>query len=87
VRVEDVDGRIEGPGSLEGLRIIARGMGGHACLLPMRQHRDGRWQAAPSGWGLINVNTHQRVGPVALISEERIEGVAYEPRLRQSSGR
>jgi hypothetical protein len=36
VRVEDIDDKVSGPGSLRGLHMIADGCQGHACLLPMK---------------------------------------------------
>jgi hypothetical protein len=54
VRVEDVDGKVDGPGSMRGLNSIAEGCQGHACLMPMKKKIfGGGWVADASGWGLL----------------------------------
>lgn len=37
VRIEDVDEKIDGPGSLRGLFAVADGANGRACILPMKK--------------------------------------------------
>jgi hypothetical protein len=79
IRVEDADGRIEGPGVLAGLYAVARGMGGHACVLPMKRRAfGGSWEAAYPGWGLLDARTRRPINPVALITEEQIEMTPWE---------
>lgn len=77
VLVEDVDGRVNGPGSLDGLLSIADGCGGHPCLMPMRCSPDG-WAPDLAGWGLQNARTGEAVNPPGLISEELIEMTDWE---------
>jgi hypothetical protein len=55
VRVEDVDGRVAEPGTLEGLLRIADGQKGCACIMPMRcriGERFVEWIPETAGWGL-----------------------------------
>ena len=48
IQVEDVEGVLQTPGSLEGLLTIADGCAGHACLMPMK--RAGQdWEPTESG--------------------------------------
>ena len=42
VRIEDADEKLEIPGSRKGLRKIAEGCRGYACLMPMRRQA-GVW--------------------------------------------
>ena len=51
LRVEDEEGQIEGPGSLQGLLSVADGCKGHACLMPMRK-RGGKWEAEYTDFGV-----------------------------------
>jgi hypothetical protein len=51
VRIEDADGRIQGPGSLSGLASVATAANGHACILPMKKLRSGAWAPQRPGWG------------------------------------
>lgn len=78
VRVEDVDERIDGPGCRIGLKSIATGCSGHACVLPMIKKLLGGWSAVNSGWGLIDADTGSPVNPVDLVSAEKIEMTAWE---------
>lgn len=79
VRVEDVERRVHGPGSLDGLVSIADGCKGHACLLPMkRAFHGGEWVADNSRWGLLDARTKARIDPVQLVSDERIEMTNWE---------
>lgn len=77
IRVEDVAGRLEIPGSRNGLRMAARGYDGHACLLPM-ERRPGGWQPAAPGWGLLDLETGAPVDPLAHLSDARIEMTDWE---------
>ena len=77
IRIEDVDGHIEGPGNSEGFRVIAKGCNGVPCRMPMRRVGT-EWQAAAPGWGLIHAETGQPIDPVALITDDRIEMTDWE---------
>ena len=68
IRLGDVDGKLEIPGSLEGLQSIADGCKGHACLMPMHRQA-GRWPPDASGWGLLDAQTGGIFDPVALVSD------------------
>lgn len=78
VRVIDVDGEVPGPGSIDGLLMVAEGTAGHACMMPMKRHRGGEWRADSPGWGLVDVRSGAPVDPVALVSDERIEMTHWE---------
>ena len=77
IRVDDVDGRIEGPGNRDGFRTIARGCNGRACLMPMRFNGE-IWEAAYSGWGLIDDLTGMPIDPFNLVSNQKIEMTDWE---------
>jgi hypothetical protein len=77
VRIEDVDGRLDVPGSRKGLHYVAEGCHGHACLMPM-QYQAGAWTAQAAGWGLIDARTGAAVDPIALVSDEKIEMTDWE---------
>jgi len=77
VRVEDVEGRVDGPGSVKGLLSIASGCKGWPCIMPMRSHQEG-WKPDRPGWGLIDARTGDAIDPLALITEERIEMTDWE---------
>jgi hypothetical protein len=77
IRIEDVNGKLEIPGSREGLKYVAKGCKGHACLMPMRC-RAGSWTPELTGCGLLDVQTGRPIDPVALISDERIEMTDWE---------
>jgi hypothetical protein len=78
VRVEDVEGIIEGPGSLRGLAEAARAANGRACVLPMKKLFVGSWVADAPGWGLLDAETRTPIDPVALVTEEKIEMTPWE---------
>lgn len=79
VRVEDVDGKAEGPGGLLGLHAVANGNMGHACLMPMREEfLGGGWVPENSGWGLIDATTGKPVDPFSLVTDEKIEMTSWE---------
>ena len=77
VRLEDVDGALEMPGSLEDLQRIAAGCEGIACLMPMR-NAGGVWAAAEPGWGLIDARTRAAVDPSELVTDETVELTVWE---------
>jgi len=77
IRIEDADGKLEVPGSRQGLRSIADGCNGHACLMPMR--REGaEWIADGPGWGLHDLRTGRAIDPVSLITDDLIEMTDWE---------
>ena len=78
VRVTDVNGRIDGPGSERGLFSIAEGAHGHACLMPMKKKLFGGWEPANIGWGLVDARTGKDVNPFDLVSDEKIEMSDWE---------
>jgi hypothetical protein len=79
VRVEDVDGKVKGPGSLRGLTAAARAANGHACVLPMKKKLfGGVWVTDARGWGLLDAETGSPLDPVALVTEEKIEMTPWE---------
>lgn len=77
IRIEDADGKLEVPGSRQGLRSIADGCLGHACLIPMRRGTES-WMPAASGWGLLDLETGEAIDPVALVGDERIVMTDWE---------
>ena len=79
VRIEDVDGKAQGPGTLRGLAAAARDANGHACILPMKKKLfGGSWVADMPGWGLLNAETRKPINPVSLVTEEKIEMTSWE---------
>jgi hypothetical protein len=77
IRVEDADGRLEEPGNRDGLQAVAKGCGGHGCLMPMR-NRAGVWTPDRPGWGIVEAKSGKLVDPVTLVSDELIEMTAWE---------
>ncbi len=79
VRVEDVDCKEQGPGSLHGLHAVAHGNRGHACILPMKKKFSKcEWMPQESGWGLVDAATGRPVDPFALVTDEKIEMTDWE---------
>ena len=79
IRVEDVEGRVDGPGALHGLKLIAGETGGHACILPMKRQLSSGWVAAAGpGWGLVDAITRQPINPVSLVTGEKIPMTLWE---------
>ncbi|WIM05879.1 MAG: hypothetical protein OHM77_00895 [Candidatus Nitricoxidivorans perseverans] len=79
IRVEDVDGKINGPGSLRGLFALAEGANGHACILPMqKQLLGGNWLPVHPGWGIVDAQSRRPIDPVALVTDEKIEMTPWE---------
>ena len=77
IRIEDVGGRLEIPGSRKGLLAVADGCKGHACLMPMR-YQAGGWISDAPGWGLIDARTSRPVDPANEITDEQIEMTDWE---------
>ena len=78
IRVTDVSGSIDGPGSERGLFAIADGSNGHACFMPMRKKLLGGWVPDRAGWGLVDARTGKDVDPIDLVSNEKIEMSDWE---------
>jgi len=79
IRVEDVDDKIEGPGSMRGLLSIAEGCLGHACRMPMKKKIfGGDWVADAHGWGLVDARNGKPINPPELVTDEMIEMTAWE---------
>lgn len=77
VRIEDVDDGITGPGNRDGLRMIANGCNGHACLMPMCRGPEG-WMPAVGGWGLLDVDRGTFIDPPGLITDMPVEMTDWE---------
>ena len=77
VRLVDVDGRLETPGNHSGLRAVADGCQGFACLMPMK-FEEGQWMPAEPGWGLVDLNSGNLIDPVIHVSEDPIEMTSWE---------
>ena len=77
VRIEDVSGQLDAPGSLAGLLRIADGCQGHPCIMPMRRSGSD-WLADATGWGLVHARRLDPVDPVALVSSERVPMTDWE---------
>jgi hypothetical protein len=79
VRIEDVDGEIDGPGTLHGLSSVTKGTDGNACILPMKRNlAAGSWEPKFSGWGLVDAFTRQPLNPVHLVTKKKIEMTKWE---------
>ena len=79
IRVEDVDGKVEGPGSRRGLNAVANGTRGHACIMLMKKKfLGGQWVPEKNGWGLIDASTEEIVDPFTLVTDEKIEMSSWE---------
>jgi hypothetical protein len=77
IRIEDVDGKLEVPGSQKGLISVAQGCKGHACLMPM-QHRAEGWMPQSGGWGLVDAKTGVSINPASLVNDELVEMTDWE---------
>lgn len=77
IRIEDADNVLEVPGSRAGLRAIASGCNGHACLMPMAQ-RGGNWNPLQPGWGLLDALSGKPVDPPSIVSDEKIAMTDWE---------
>jgi hypothetical protein len=79
VRVEDVDGKVRGPGNPQGFITAAQNADGRACILPMKKKFfGGAWMADERGWGLLDAYTKEPINPVALITDQNIEMTPWE---------
>ena len=56
IRVEDVEGKVQGPGNLQGFITAARNANGQACVLPIKKNfLTGAWVTDMPGWGLLRI--------------------------------
>jgi hypothetical protein len=79
VRVEDVDGKVRGPGNPEGHLTAARHANGRACVMPMKKKFLGaNWVADMPGWGLIDAITRKPIDPIGFVTDEKIEMTPWE---------
>ncbi|MHB8742693.1 MAG: hypothetical protein ACYC9L_06160 [Sulfuricaulis sp.] len=79
IRIEDVEDKVRGPGSLDGLDHVTSEAKGLACILPMRNNpRAGCWVPHLPGWGILDAHTHLPIDPVALVTDEKIEMTPWE---------
>jgi hypothetical protein len=79
IRIEDVDEKVQGPGTLRGLLTIAEGNKGHACLLPMKKKLfGGAWVPDRQGWGLVDAKTMKSIDPTTLVTDQKIEMTPWE---------
>ena len=80
IRIEDVDEKVQGPGSMRGLLAVAEGSHGHSCLLPMKRKFLGgsSWVPDRSGWGLVDAKTKESIDPTSLITDQKIEMTPWE---------
>jgi len=77
VGLEDIEGRVHGPGNTEGYKIIAKECNGHACLMLM-QRGSNNWLPVNSGWGLIDPVSKSLIDPADLVSDKKIEMTDWE---------
>ena len=77
VRVEELGDRVVAPGTRRGLRSIAEGCQGHACLMLMRADSNG-WSPVHDGWGLMNLETGDLIDPVSLVTDRDVEITDWE---------
>ena len=79
IRVDDVDGKVNGPGNPHGFLTAARMANGRACILPMKKKLfGGAWVADMPGWGLLDAETRRPIDPVALVTDQKIEMSPWE---------
>lgn len=79
VQVEDVDGKVRGPGNPQGSITAARLANGRACVLPMKKALSGgAWEADVPGWGLLDASTRKPIDPFVLVNDQKIEMTPWE---------
>ena len=77
IYIEDIEGKVIGPGNSNGFKIIAKGCNGHACRMPMR-FNGSTWETEIEGWGLIDDSTDRVIDPFSLVSDEKFEMTEWE---------
>lgn len=79
IRIEDVDGKVQGPGNQHGFKKAAQEANGRACIMPMKKNLlGGSWEPVLPGWGLLDAETMKPVDPVALVTNDKIEMTPWE---------
>lgn len=78
VRIDDVDGKVRGPGNPQGVITAAKNANGHACILPMKKRFGGKWVADMPEWGLLDAETKAPINPVAFVTDQKIEMSHWE---------
>jgi hypothetical protein len=78
VRIEDVDGKIQGPGPKQGHITAASLANGRACIMPMKKTIGGEWRTVIPGWGLLDAENNKAFDPVELITDKNIEMTPWE---------
>lgn len=79
IRIVDVNDKVLGPGSIQGLLSVAKEANGHACILPMKKSLFSRtWCAEESGWGLIDAKSRKPIDPFSLVTDAKIEMTNWE---------
>jgi hypothetical protein len=77
IRIEDVNRRVVGPASHDGLLMIADGWNGHASVMPMKKGFLG-WTPQAPGWGLLDARTGKSLDPFKLVTGALIEMTDWE---------
>lgn len=77
IRILDVDSKLAIPGTLEELLAIAKGCNGHPCYMPMKKSC-GEWIVDAPGWGLLDVETRNKIDVYGLVTNEVIEMTNWE---------
>jgi len=78
VHVVDIDRKVHGPGTIHGLKSVADGNNGHACILLMKKDLIGNWAAVGGNEGLFDIDSQEPIDPFSLITEEKIEMSSWE---------
>ena len=79
IRIEDIDSKVQGPGTLQGLLAVADDNHGHACILPMkRKFFGGKWESCRNNWGLVSAKTNKPIDPISLVTDENIKMSTWE---------
>jgi hypothetical protein len=79
IRVEDVEGKVHGPGNSIGFKEAAKNANGHACLMPMKKSAiNGEWETAVPNWGLLDAQSNKPIYPFELVTDKKIEMTSWE---------
>ncbi len=73
VRIEEESGRVEIPGTVDGLISIASAWGARACRIVMKRNPLRGWRPKYPGWGLQDIQTGRFLVPPELVTDEKIE--------------
>jgi hypothetical protein len=77
VRLEDVEGRLRAPGSMDSLLETAKACRGHPLIMPMK-NIGGLWLPIVPGWGLLDALSKAPVDPRSLLDLELVEMTPWE---------